>query len=72
MSDTMNINAMRGDKVIFTAEGGYDSDIARAKTYLKPGVEYTVDYTKISGWSTAVFLVEFPGTAFNSVMFEDA
>lgn len=70
----MNIHAQKGDKVFTTRETinwGYDSDAQKANQHLKVDVMYTVDHTEVSGWSTKVFLEEFPGIYFNSVHFKD-
>ena len=39
----MNIYAENGDKVIFTGEGGYDSDNNFARLHLEIGKEYEVE-----------------------------
>jgi hypothetical protein len=68
----MNIESKKGDKVIFTGKGGYDSDNEYARKWLRIGNIYTVDYTIIGGFDTRVILVEEPDKKFNSVMFDDA
>lgn len=71
---SMNIYAKKGDKVFTTRETidwGYDCDAQQANKYLKVDVMYTVDHTEVSGWSTSVFLEEFPNIPFNSVHFKD-
>lgn len=67
----MNIYAKPGTKVIFTGEGGYDSDNAKAREKLTIGHQYTVKHIVVYDWFTHVFLVEDEGP-FNSVLFEDA
>ncbi|MFU1797634.1 hypothetical protein ACM1RC_27470 [Paenibacillus azoreducens] len=69
---TMNIYAKNGDKVRFLNRNGHDREPAEACDIglVQDGV-YTVERTEVGGWLTDVFLKEFPGRAFNSVMFED-
>lgn len=70
----MNIYAKYGDKVIVTDESiknGYDCVEEHARKLLEIGKTYTINYTEVDGWTTAVFLVEFPNEEFNSVTFED-
>ncbi len=67
----MNIYADGGDKVIYTAEGGYDHDKEQAAKHLVAGQEYAVNYTTVHNWSSTVVLKEVPGQKFNTVMFED-
>jgi len=68
----MNIEAKKGDKVIFTGNGGYDIENKIAKTILTVNKIYTVDYTIIHSYNTDVILEEFPDNKFNSVFFDDA
>ncbi len=68
----MNIYANEGDKVIFTGRGGHDKENADARKQLKVGETYTVAETDVFGWNTDVYLKEFPGKPFNSVLFKDA
>ena len=70
----MNIYAKEGDKVIVTEErieNGYNGDKENAKEYLEVGKIYTIDYTDVDEWSTAVNLIELPEQCFNSAHFED-
>lgn len=72
MYETMNVNADEGDKIIFSyPENGYEYDQEKAQKHLEVGQEYTVSYTEVSGYSTAVHLKEVPDISFNSVMFSD-
>ena len=68
----MNIYAKNGDKVVFTGEGGCDSDNNFARLHLEIGKEYEVERTEVGGWHTNVYLKGFGLSPFNSVMFEDA
>jgi len=73
MSDEpMDINPKHGAKVIFKfPNSGLDYDQSIAEERLTVGETYTVDYAIIHSWFTDVYLKEFPGVAFNSVMFAD-
>ncbi len=68
----MNLEAKHGDRVVFLDKHGYDgeTDQAKAKGLVKGGV-YTVDGMEVHSFSSDVYLVEFPGKRFNSVMFRD-
>lgn len=69
---SMNIYAPNGTKVRFVpGNNGYESENKSAREILELDAIYTVDYTDVSGWSTAVILEEFPNKRFNSVLFED-
>lgn len=77
----MNIYALKGHKVKFTGQNGYDLEREYAKKILKVGGIYTVDHTEVGQSSTSVYLegvdIEpYEGKkraqSFNSVMFEDA
>lgn len=68
----MNIYALKGHKVkCKTLNAGYDHDQIIAKKYLSLNNTYTIEETIVHGWSTEVYLKEFPGIQFNSVFFED-
>ena len=68
----MNIYALEGHKVrCVTLKAGYKYQQEIVKKYLELGKEYTVEKTKVEGWSTSVWLKEFPNIRFNSVFFED-
>ncbi|MCP1306441.1 hypothetical protein [Paenibacillus tyrfis] len=69
---TMNIYAQKGDKVVFLNDNGHDWEPEHArKVGLKEGGVYTVECTEVGGCHTDVYLREFPGFGFNSVMFRD-
>jgi len=68
----MNIESKKGDKVIFTGKGGYDSENEYARNHLKVDQIYVVDYTIIHNFNTEVILEGFPKKKFNSVLFDDA
>ena len=65
----MNIYAEKGTRVVFTGEGGYDSDrdFAR-KMGLNEGETYTVSKTRVENWVSYVTLVGYDGE-FNTTMF---
>lgn len=46
---------------------GYLYDKEKIKQYLPEGSVWTIDSIDIGNWSSDVYLVEFPGIAFNSV-----
>ena len=74
MEQRMNIYALVGHKVKVTEESinsGYGNDIYIVQQLLKINKEYTVDHTEVNGWSTGVYLKEFPDIRFNSVSFVD-
>ncbi|MNP43629.1 hypothetical protein D3C76_1374590 [compost metagenome] len=69
---TMNIYSQKGDRVRFLNKNGRDCEPERArKIGLVEGEVYTVECTDVGGFHTDVYLQEFPGKPFNSVMFED-
>jgi hypothetical protein len=67
----MNIYARRGAKVRFLDRNGYDYQLETARRLLSKDGVYTVDRTDVHSWYTYVYLIEFPGEAFNSAMFVD-
>ena len=70
----MDIYAKEGTKVIVTEDSiknGYNNVEEHARKFLKVGETYTIDCTMVDGWSTAVYIKEFPDEVFNSVSFED-
>lgn len=68
----MNIYAKPGTKIKFSRPtAGYEHHQETAARYLTVGNVYTVHETDVGGWHTDVYLTEFPGIAFNSVMFSD-
>ncbi|ODA07335.1 MULTISPECIES: hypothetical protein [Paenibacillus] len=72
MNDTMNIYAEKGHKVVFLNKNGTESQrLGARKKGLIEGHVYTVESTEVGGYSTGVYLKEFPGYSFNSVMFAD-
>jgi len=72
MSETMNIYAEKGAKLVFLNRNGRDHESAEARKHgLTEGAIYTVERTEVGGWYTDVYLQEFPDKSFNSVMFAD-
>lgn len=51
-------------------ENGYPRDQKTVKAHLKLGRTYAVDREEVGNFHTDVFLMAFPGIAFNSVMFD--
>lgn len=67
----MNIYAEKRHKVKCTRRECGFNDYKENENPLVVGQVYTVDYTIVGGWNTDVYLEEFPGMFFNSVLFED-
>ena len=68
----MNIYARDGDLIIFNhPNAGYDPDQKKARELLTIDSIYTVERTEVDSWHTNVYLKEFPGEVFNSVLFDD-
>ncbi|MEF3312576.1 hypothetical protein PV433_27170 [Paenibacillus sp. GYB004] len=69
---TMNIHAKNGDLVVYLDKNGHDWEPVEAREKgLVEGMVYTVERTEVGGGHTDVYLREFPGQAFNSVLFRD-
>lgn len=68
---SMDIYSKKGTVVIYTATGGYDSQLEFANCFLEKDKEYTIDYTDVSSFHTDVYLQEFKGVSFNSVHFKN-
>ncbi len=69
----MNIDALQGKPVVFKhPNAGYERDQRVAREHLKLGASYTIESTEVGNWHTDVYLVEVPGVAFNSVLFDNA
>lgn len=68
----MDIYSEKGTKVIYMGcsdeqvRWGHGDD---PRGILIPGAVYTVDHTDVHGWHTDVYLEEYPGKKFNSVVF---
>lgn len=74
---SMDIFSKEGAKVkgIFLngeLANGYDHDRIEAAKYIKQRRTYTVQKTDASSFHTSVYLKEFPGIPFNSVLFDNA
>ncbi len=69
MSDSMRLNAPKGQRVQFNGANGYDSDLTHAKRYLNTSDTYTVLSTEVGKSMSYVILEEFPDHRFNTVMF---
>ena len=67
----MRINAPEGQKVKYTEDGGYEAQHEQARRHLVINGEYTVERTKVGSWNSDVYLLEVPGTPFNTCMFEE-
>jgi hypothetical protein len=48
---------------------GYSSDQEKAREHLTLGDVYDVERVDVRDWSTSIYLKDFPGIAFNSVLF---
>lgn len=68
----MNIYCKKGARVRFIGRNGYDHQLEAAMKLLTVDAVYTVNSVNAGDWSSGVFLDEFPGISFNTVMFEDA
>jgi hypothetical protein len=73
---SMNINAPKGTKVVFTGKGGYEFENKIARGILEIGKVYTVESTNVNPYNTNVILEEVTACSpsrirysFNSVMF---
>ena len=70
--DSMDIYSAPETRVRFTGYGGYSHHQEHARKFLTVDGVYTIERTEVGGWHTDVFLKEFPGEGFNSVMFAAA
>lgn len=71
----MNIYAPKGHKVTITEssiKNGSNYWREQANKFLKVGAVYTVEKIDVRGFSSTVFLQEFPEQPFNTVNFVDA
>lgn len=66
----MLINPKEGDKVVFTANGGYKDQITEAKKHLTLGGVYQIDSVQMGGWATYIRLCGMTA-AMNTAMFDD-
>lgn len=70
--NSMNIYADFGTKVMYMGQNGLEFHRKYAEEAgLKVGEIYTVHGTEVGNWSSAVFLMEFKGKEFNTVMFKE-
>lgn len=69
--DSMDIYSGPETRVRFTGYGGYEYHKEHARKFLTVDGIYTVERTDVGGWHTDVYLKEFPGEGFNSVMFAE-
>ncbi len=68
----MDIYAKSGTLVKFThPTAGYSHHQKLASEFLTVNEVYTVEATDVDSYHTDVYLKEFPGKAFNSVLFSD-
>lgn len=61
---------MRGDKMVFLGENGYQNQLDEAFKIFSPGTVYEVEYCNVGLWDHYVKFVDIPGGPFNGVMFE--
>ena len=65
-------NVKKGDSIIYANPGnGHEDDQEICRQHLEVGGEYIVDVVDIHTWHTDVYLKEFTGMVFNSVMFDE-
>ena len=71
--ETMDIeNTYPWDMVRFSfPKNGSEKDQMKSIAYLTEGQQYQVDTIERNNYSTTIFLKEFPGKPFNSVMFSN-
>lgn len=67
----LDIQKEKNLELIYTGEGGSDSDKALANKYLKIGQVYKVKDINVLAWNTDIILEDFPNINFNSVLFRD-
>jgi hypothetical protein len=68
--EMMDIYSPEGTKVVFKfPNAGESHHQDKAAKFLKQGETYTVYKTTVGNWYTDVYLKEFPGEAFNAIMF---
>jgi|GEM_PF-3177675 len=65
----MHLYTAPGEKVVFLDDGGTQHDRDVAQKYLAEGDEYTVEKLSVDRWNSQLYLKEFPGVSFNTVMF---
>jgi len=60
-----------GSKIKFIAKNGHPAEIVEAQRWLKPDIEYTVNYIhRQAQFVSFVFLDGIPGNGFLSTMFD--
>jgi len=60
----------RGVYVRFLNENGYENERAKAAEVLGFNQAYQIESVSVGSFSSTIFLKDFPGQPFNSVMFE--
>ena len=69
---SMNVYASYGDFVVFAnPTAGLSGHQKRAALHLKVGAVYIIEKTDVGNYHTDVYLIEFPGISFNSILFND-
>lgn len=69
----MSITKPYPKNVRFTNSGGYDGEPQAAIAHgLKPEEVYEVSSVEVHSWHSYVYLKNYPGVPFNTVMFENA
>lgn len=68
---SMNIYSKEGSKLIYLGKNGEDYEREKANLFLKKGETYTVDRIDLHRSFSLVYLKEFPGMRFNTVMFRN-
>ncbi len=69
MRDLDIFNTEPGTKIYYVSQGGYPHQQQAADKLLAQGVPYTVETVDVHNYHTDIYLEEFPGIPFNSVMF---
>lgn len=67
----MDINTASGEKVIFINENGWPGEAERARVFIVPNQELTVERLEVGQSCSSVTFVEFPNMRFNTAMFKN-
>ena len=69
---SMNIYSPPGTKIVYNnPEAGYDHDQQQCSKLLQIGNIYTVAGISVYSYASDLYLKEFPGIIFNTVMFDN-
>lgn len=68
----MDIYSTPGSKIKFDPkDNGWPYQNEEARKRLEVGSIYTVDRIEVGSWMSYVYIEEYPGYGFNTVLFED-